>query len=123
MLIEYAGDQRLMQGDFIQINGKLFWHDSMYVFLMKSPDTVYLPTQKYIADQPIGGRPVYGTSNALSCMINMADVLMTITDTTQYKIDLSRIQTGQIRIQSLGKQPVEVIASGDYPLRISALKN
>jgi hypothetical protein len=49
--------------------------------------------------------------------------LLTVTDTTQYKLDLSRIQTGQIRIQSVGKQPVEVIASGEYPLRITAVKN
>jgi hypothetical protein len=123
VLIEYAGDQRLAHGDFIQINGKLFFHDSLYVFHRKSIDTAYLPTQRYVADQPVGGRPVYATSNAISCLINMAEVLLTVTDTTQYKLDLSRIQTGQIRIQSVGKQPVEVIASGEYPLRITAVKN
>lgn len=121
--IEYAGDQSLDQGDFIQINGKLFWHDSLYVFHKKSEDTIYLPTQRYIADQPVGNRPIYSTANALSCMIQLTDELLQKTDTTQFRIDVSRLPTGQLRIYALGKEPVEVIASSEYPLRITALKD
>lgn len=123
VLIEYVGDQTLEQGDFIQINGRLFWHDTLYVFHSKSKDTIYLPTQRYVADQPFGGRPVYSTANALSCMIQMTDVLLREMDTTQFKLDVSALPTGRLRIHALGSDQVEVIASSDYPLRISAVKD
>jgi hypothetical protein len=123
VLIEYAGDQSLEQGDFIQINGKLFWHDSLFVFHPKSTDTIYLPTQRYIADKPPGGRSVYSTANALSCMIQITDILIRDTDTSKYQIDVTRLPAGQIRIHSIGKASVEVIASKDYPLRLTAVKN
>ena len=121
--IEYAGDQSLEQADFIQINGKLFWHDSLYVFHRKSTDTFYLPTQRFIADQPPGGRPVYSNANALSTLISMSQTLLTSMDSTKYKLDLSRIHLGQLRIESVGKESVEVVASESYPLRITAIKN
>ena len=123
VLIEYAGDQTLEQGDFVQINGKLFWHDTLYLLHPKSKDTIYLPTQRYVADQPLGGRPVYSTANALSCMIQMTDVLLRETDTTQFRLDVSALPAGRLRIHALGNEQVEVIASSDYPLRISAAKD
>ncbi len=123
VLIEYAGNQRLEQGDFISINGHSFYHDSLYLFRRKSTDTVYLPTQRYVADQPPGGRPVYSTSNALASLMQLADALWQMTDTTQFKIDGSRIPAGQLRIYTKGKKPVEVITSSAYPLRVSALKD
>jgi hypothetical protein len=123
VLIEYAGDQSLEQNDFIQINGTLFWHDTLYMLRSKTTDTVYLPTQRFIADQPYGGRPVYSTANALSCMIQMADVLLSKIDTTRFKLDVSGLPVGRLRIDARGNEPVEVIATKDYPLRITAAKN
>ncbi len=123
VLIEYAGDPRLKQGDFIQINGQLFWHDSMYVFHRNSTDTVYLPTQRYIADQPPGGRPVYSFANALSCMITISEALAAGSDTTSYGIDITRLYAGKLIVRSKAEKSVEVIASTNYPLRITALKD
>lgn len=123
VLIQYSGDPSLEQGDFIQINGQLFWHDSLCIFHRNSKDTIYLPTQRYIADQPPGGRPVYSVANALSCMINMAEALNSLSDTTKYQVDVSRIYAGQLRINSKTSEPVEVIASKDYPLRVTAGKD
>lgn len=79
-----------------------------------------LPTQRYITDQPPGNRPVYSVANALSCMINLAEVLNTSSDTTELKVDVSRIYAGQLRIDSKSNEPIEVITSADYPLRITA---
>ncbi|MFZ9695135.1 MAG: hypothetical protein ACO3AY_04590 [Chitinophagaceae bacterium] len=120
--IDYAGDQGLKQDEFIQINGKLFWHDSLYKFQRKSLDTIFLPTQRYVVDRPpFGGRAVYSTSNTLYCLISIAEIMMATTDTAEFKVDLSRIKVGQLVIQRVGNKNVEVIASEDYPLRISAL--
>ena len=121
--IEYVGAATLQQGDFIRINDRLFWHDSMYVFHRKSTDTVYLPTQRYIADQPAGRRPVYSYANALSCMINISEALLTGSDTTSFVVDPSRIYAGKLIVRAKGNKPVEVIASANYPLRITAQKD
>lgn len=123
VLIEYAGDPTFDQGDLIQINGRLFWHDSLYVFHKKSTDTVYLPTQRYIADQPPGGRPVYSFSNALSTLMQITDALVYLSDSTIIGVDATRLPAGKLIVRAKGKGPVEVIATTDYPLRITPLKD
>lgn len=123
VLIEYVGDQSVAQGDFIQINSHLFWHDSMYVFHKQSPDTIYLPTQRYLADQPSGKRPVYASANAFSSLIGIVEYLSNASDSSKYSLDISRIHSGKLIINSKGSAPVEVIASPDYPLRIIAAKH
>lgn len=123
VLIEYAGDPSLKQGDAIRINGTLFWHDSLYIFHPKSTDTVYLPTQRYIADQPPGGRPVYSYSNSISCMITIAKTMHERLDSSAFMVDPSKIPVGQLLIRSTGKDLVDVTASRDYPLRVTALIN
>lgn len=123
VLIEYAGDPSLNQGEEIRINGTLFWHDSLFIFHQKSTDTVYLPTQRYIADQPPGGRPVYSYSNSISCLIKIAKTMHERLDSTAFIVDPTKIPVGQLLIRSTGKELVEVTASKSYPLRITPIKD
>jgi len=114
--IAYAGMDDFKHGDQLNINGKIFIHDSLYLFKNEDAgDTVWLPSKKYVAIKSENGRLLYDYITPIAILMKINDKLAN--DTTHCLVDPRNLLNKGELIINLKKEGI-VRYTENYPLQI-----
>lgn len=119
--IGYSGLDDFKHGDQLSINGKIFLHDSLYLFKKGNDgDTAWLPSKKYVAIKSENGKLLYDYITPIAILMKINDKLAN--DTVHCRVDARNLLNKGELIINLKKEG-NVSYSKNYPLRIQSIDN
>ncbi len=117
--IGYSGMDDFKHGDQLSINGKIFLHDSLYLFKKGGTgDTAWLPSKKYVAKKSENGRLLYDYITPIAILMKINDKLAN--DTVHCLVNAGNLLNKGELIINLKKEGI-VKYSRNYPLRIQSI--